>query len=425
MPSCIVKPTCAADVVQIISKIVSANCQFAIKGRGHAPGAGFANIDSGITIDMTGLSSVSVRNDYSVASVGAGASWLDVYTFLDPINKTVAGGRNGAVGVGGLTLGGGISYFSPQVGWTCDSVVNFEVVLASGHLVNANSTSHSDLYRALKGGLNNFGVVTRFDFKTLPIGQILAGNIAHYISHRNQVFDAFVTIANAPVYDVHASIVTSLTFGSDKKAWTLSSTPIYTKPDLNPPIYKELFAVPNITNNMRLTELHTLANETATPQIDFLFFTGTYDVSTKLLSRIFDISNNTFYDSEAGTTWLVTFEPLPTVIVSRGAGKNSLGTFASDGNGMVLLLTAIWTNSTYSASIQARATAVMSSINSAAKEMGMLHRFQYANYANRKQKVIESYGTKNKAFLLDVAKRYDPLGVFQNLVPGGLKLNTS
>ena len=68
-------------------------------------------------MDMTGLSSVSVNEDHSVAMIDAGASWLDAYTYLDPLGKSVAGGRNGAVGVGGLTLGGGISYFSPQVGF--------------------------------------------------------------------------------------------------------------------------------------------------------------------------------------------------------------------------------------------------------------------------------------------------------------------
>ena len=102
-------------------------CQFAIKGQSHAPAAGFANINAGVTIDMTGLSSVAVNSDHTIAHVGAGASWLDVYVYLDSLGLSVAGGRNGAVGVGGLTLGGGISYFTPRVGFACDNVVNFEV----------------------------------------------------------------------------------------------------------------------------------------------------------------------------------------------------------------------------------------------------------------------------------------------------------
>lgn len=91
------------------------------------PAAGFANIDGGVTIDMTKLNSVNLNVDHTVASVGAGAAWLDVYTYLDNFNVSVAGGRNGHVGVGGLTLGGGISYFGPRVGWACDNVVNYEV----------------------------------------------------------------------------------------------------------------------------------------------------------------------------------------------------------------------------------------------------------------------------------------------------------
>ncbi len=102
-------------------------CSMAVKGQGHAPGAGFANIDGGVTIDMAGLNTTVLSLDHSVLSVGSGAAWLQVYQYLDPYNVSVAGGRNGLVGVGGLTLGGGISHFSPRVGWACDNVVNFEV----------------------------------------------------------------------------------------------------------------------------------------------------------------------------------------------------------------------------------------------------------------------------------------------------------
>lgn len=69
--------------------------------------------DSGITIDMTGLASVTVNGDKAIASVGAGASWLDVYLYLDNLGIAVAGGRNGAVGVGGLTLGGHSFFLVP------------------------------------------------------------------------------------------------------------------------------------------------------------------------------------------------------------------------------------------------------------------------------------------------------------------------
>lgn len=98
----------SSEEVSITVSILSQNddCLFAVKGGGHAPAAGFASINNGITVDMTHLDSVSVNADGTVASVGAGATWLQAYEFLDPLHLTVAGGRNAAVGVGGLTIGG-------------------------------------------------------------------------------------------------------------------------------------------------------------------------------------------------------------------------------------------------------------------------------------------------------------------------------
>lgn len=74
-PSCFATPHTSHEAADVISTLVSnhdcSTVEFAIKGRTHAPAAGFANIDNGVTIDMTGLSSVSTNSDHSVASVGA------------------------------------------------------------------------------------------------------------------------------------------------------------------------------------------------------------------------------------------------------------------------------------------------------------------------------------------------------------------
>lgn len=373
---------------------------------------------------MTGLSSVATNDDHSIAYVGAGASWLDVYATLDPLNKTVAGGRNGAVGVGGLTLGGGISYFSPQAGFTCDTVVNFEVVLADGKLTSVNSTHHPDLFRALKGGGNNFGLVTRIDLATISYTQILGGGLANNISDRNAVFQAFTNIAGSADYDAHASIVTGLVFNSSAKSWVLSSTPAYTLPDLTPPVYQELFAVPNISDTLHLTNLSTFATETATPPLNWLFYTGTYGVSASLLEQVFGIANETVYDFdvEPWVLWDMAFEPLPTKFLAHSAGNDSLGTSPEDGNGVILLLSALWPDSASNEVVHAKATELMSKVNGAASDMGLLKRFVYTNYADWSQHPLESYGEDEVRFMQRTATKYDPRGVFQTRVPGGFKL---
>ena len=427
-PSCIVTPDTSAQAAQIVTILVSDSAckdvDFAIKCRTHAPAAGFANINRGVTIDMTGLSSVSVNNDHSVAMIGAGASWLDAYTYLDPLGRSVAGGRNGAVGVGGLSLGGGISYFSPQVGFTCDTAVNYELVLADGKLVNTNEKSYPDLFRALKGGTNNFGLVTRIDLATVHISKILGGSIVNDISERNAVFKAFANIAGAKHYDVHASIVMGMIFNSTSQQWILSTTPIYTLPDPNPPVYQELFAIPNITSTVELVHLHKFANETPTPPLSWAFYTGTYGVSAELIGKMFDTVNKTVFDFNVpeGVLWDLAFEPLPTVFLAPGAGKNSLGTSPKDGNGMILLITALWPDSKSDDAVHSKGEQILAAVDAEAKKMGMLKRFVYANYADYTQHPINSYGEKSVKFLEKTAKTYDPKGVFQKKVPGGFKL---
>jgi FAD/FMN-containing dehydrogenase len=267
-PNCILQPTTAHDVaaaLKVISK--QKDCRFSIKGHGHAPAAGFANSNGGVTIDMTTLASVSLNKKSTIASIGAGAKWLDVYQYLNGSGAQVAGGRNGNVGVGGLLIGGGISHFTTNVGWACDKVVNYEVILANGILINANKKENSDLFLALKGGGNNFGVVTRFDIETFPQSDISTTSISYNISVRDKVFQAFTDLLDSSTYDPAASLVTSLLYSSASKAWSLSASAVYTKPVSQPKIFKGLSDVPHTKLVKNITTLAEFADEKDTPPL--------------------------------------------------------------------------------------------------------------------------------------------------------------
>lgn len=99
----------------------------------------------------------------------------DVYDELEKHQCVVGGGRVGSVGVGGYLLGGGLSYYAGRHGFACDNVVAYEVVLADGSIITASANEHEDLFRALKGGGNNFGIVSRFTMGTLPISPVWGG----------------------------------------------------------------------------------------------------------------------------------------------------------------------------------------------------------------------------------------------------------
>ena len=112
VPGCIVKPDNAEDVRVAIQTLADLNihlkqpCSFAIRSGGHTPYSGAANIDGGITIDMQSLSSIVLNADKTVASIGPGARWAQVYSQLDPMELAVTGGRVAPVGVGGFITGG-------------------------------------------------------------------------------------------------------------------------------------------------------------------------------------------------------------------------------------------------------------------------------------------------------------------------------
>ena len=116
-PGCIVRPRSSQDVsttvwlLRTLSRYQALlgqgpGCTFAIRGGGHTPWPGSANIDGGVTIDLSRMKDVSVSDDRTLTAVGPGAKWMDVYLKLDALGLAVSGGRVSDVGVAGLTTGG-------------------------------------------------------------------------------------------------------------------------------------------------------------------------------------------------------------------------------------------------------------------------------------------------------------------------------
>lgn len=149
-----------------------------------------------MTIDLTHLNTTTFDPETSIASVATGSRWLDAYVELEKHGVSVTGGREGVVGVGGFLLGGGNSWYTARTGFGCDGVVNFEVVLANGEIVNANATANTDLWRALKGGGSNFGIVTRFDLETYPTGNLTLEQRMISTDYSNEFVDALVGFTN-------------------------------------------------------------------------------------------------------------------------------------------------------------------------------------------------------------------------------------
>lgn len=130
-PNCFVQPHDAGEVAKVVNTLVEANkieaCRFAIRSGGHQTWAGAANIEDGVTVDLSQMNSTTYNADNKTASIQPGARWGSVYKTLDALGVAVPGGRASTVGVAGLATGGGNSFYGAREGFVCDNVVRFEV----------------------------------------------------------------------------------------------------------------------------------------------------------------------------------------------------------------------------------------------------------------------------------------------------------
>ncbi|OAA43252.1 FAD binding domain-containing protein [Metarhizium rileyi] len=221
-PACRFTPSSEVDVSLAVLTSRVTQCNFAVKSGGHAAFAGASNIEGGLTLDLRNLNQVAVSADKKQTLVGAGNVWYDVYTKLQPMGLTVIGGRVSAIGVGGLTLGGGISFFSNRHGWACDNVNNFQVVFADGTIRDVSPNAYSDLYWALRGGGNNFGIVTRFDLETYPQGGMWAGSQTFLLTNETatSINHAFYNLAVNSPQDPYAQIIIAYAYAQNPKVYT-------------------------------------------------------------------------------------------------------------------------------------------------------------------------------------------------------------
>lgn len=159
-PACVFYTSSETDLASALKIIAQQRVRFAIQAGGHASNQGFSSTQ-GIHISMKGFQQIELSDDHKSVHVGPANIWDDVYLALVPYALSVVGGRVTGVGVGGfITGGGGYSWKTNQYGLTGDTILSARVVLPSGDIVNVSPTENEDLFWAIRGGGNRFGIVT-------------------------------------------------------------------------------------------------------------------------------------------------------------------------------------------------------------------------------------------------------------------------
>lgn len=240
VPTCSVQPGTAEDLGSIVRDLGLTRTPFAIKCSGHTANPGFSSTP-GVHISMTRFRNIVLNEEEGTVEIGAGLTWTDVYSHLIPKGLNVVGGRIDGVGVGGFILGGGYSWKTNQYGLTIDTVTAFELVLPNGH-VKKVTEKDEDLWFALRGGLNNFGIVTKYTLKTHKQADVW-GAVLDFKG--DQIKLAYTTFAKwlSVEHDAKGSQLGAIIYSNATVGFQLLL--FYDGPKPPDPLYHDLLNLPN------------------------------------------------------------------------------------------------------------------------------------------------------------------------------------
>lgn len=203
-PTAIVRVADAGDVSRLVSLAREHGFELAVRSGGHS-GAGHCTSEGGIVLDLSAMKKLEIDHEHQTAWVETGMT-AGEYTAAVGAQGFVTGfGDTGSVGLGGITLGGGVGYLVRKYGLTIDNLLAAEMVTADGQLLHVDENSHADLFWAIRGGGGNFGVVTRFKFNLHKLDQGYGGMlvlpatadaIASFLAEADSAPDELSTILN-------------------------------------------------------------------------------------------------------------------------------------------------------------------------------------------------------------------------------------
>ncbi|MFS0674035.1 FAD-binding oxidoreductase [Ornithinibacillus sp. 179-J 7C1 HS] len=224
------------DVIEAVQYANEHGLKITVRGGGFHP-AGTSVKDNAVLIDLSKMNRVHIDEVSNIATVEAGAKTFEVDEITQEYGLAVPLGMNSNIGVSGLALGGGIGYLRGKYGLTSDHIVGVYLVTGEAKLIYVNRFEHPELFWAIRGAGANFGVVTKFEFNLVPVGQHILGIdvIYDYKDYKQIIEKAEIYRQNA-VDEISFSIAITK-MENDKKCVRLGGMYIG---DLNIQVEKEI-----------------------------------------------------------------------------------------------------------------------------------------------------------------------------------------
>jgi len=293
--------------------------------------------------------------------------------------------------------------------------------------LNVTPTLFTDLYWALRGGGNNFGVVTKFNLETKLQGKTMwGGTRIHLTPDYPALVNAFATMVENAATDPKAVQILSFAVTAGSPAAQIQLEYLEPVDEANPPaILKEYLSLPAI---MTSTLNRTLASDTDMLNAQmpaghrYSFWAGTFKLDRDFMAWMQALHQETVGPlPDQGSLTFQAFT-VPAIQQMSKKGGNALGLDPADGPLFHCLLYMVWDDASKDDQLNKAALEFMNAAKAEAMARGVYNRYIYMNYAGPYQNVVPGYGEANLARLKSVAKKYDPSEVFQKLQPGGYKL---
>jgi FAD/FMN-containing dehydrogenase len=193
-PAVIVRVADGTDVSRVVTLAGETGLPLAVRGGGHSL-AGHSVAEGGIVLDLTDMKALDIDVAGRTAWAEAGLTAAEFSAATGAHGLGIGFGDTGSVGIGGITLGGGVGYLVRKHGLTIDSLIAADVVTADGQLRRVDAQTHPELFWAIRGGGGNFGVATRFQYRLHEVGVIVGGMLM--LPATADVVASFIALAEA------------------------------------------------------------------------------------------------------------------------------------------------------------------------------------------------------------------------------------
>jgi FAD/FMN-containing dehydrogenase len=193
-PAAIVRPADAAEVAQVVTLAADSGLELAVRSGGHSL-AGHSVSEGGIVLDLSEMTALDLDLEGRAAWAQTGHTAGAYTTAVGGHGLATGFGDTASVGIGGLTLGGGVGFLVRRHGLTIDNLLAAEVVTADGRVLQVDAETHPDLFWAIRGGGGNFGVATRFRYRLHELPSIVGGMLL--LPGSAEVIEALVATAEA------------------------------------------------------------------------------------------------------------------------------------------------------------------------------------------------------------------------------------